>query len=94
MTVLRADKYTLRLEIALKYNRVRTAEGKVTQHRAGFVEETQRLLLFGCPRLDPSLARFDEQLSVGARAAVCHRSPSEVKCSGWVSPSFGDVAEA
>lgn len=30
MTVLPADKYTFLLEIALEYNRVRIAEGKVT----------------------------------------------------------------
>lgn len=67
MTILPADKYTFLLEMALKYNGVRVAEGKVTQHRVGFVE-MQRLLFFHCPRLDPSLAKFNEQLSVGARA--------------------------
>lgn len=48
MTILPADKYTFLLELTLKYNRVRIAEGKVTQRRAGFVE-AQRLLLFPLP---------------------------------------------
>lgn len=52
ITVLPAAKYTFPLKMALKYNRVRVAEGRVTQHRAGLVE-TQRLLLLGVPGLDP-----------------------------------------
>lgn len=90
MTVLPADKYTFLLEAALKHKGVRTAEGSSTvqdwlvglRARSGWV-----------PTAGPSLTRIDEQLLVGARAAVFPMSPFEVKRSGWVSPSFGDVAK-
>lgn len=78
MTVLPTDKYTFLLQRALEYNRVRIAEGKVTQHGAGSVT-TQRLGLFSCTHLNPSSAKLNEQLSASATAAHVEVSPSKVE---------------
>lgn len=66
MTVLPADKYMFLLEIALEYNRVRIAEGKVTWQ--GWLPMVAGLLLLSCSALclHSAPAASHKQLTAGA----------------------------